>query len=74
MFISLCPWCHKVKHPGLAKMNNEGEIVRWQLMTKNKIDREAAKKYEEEAFKIWRTRSKYQWTLDITFIDQYLKK
>jgi len=36
--ISLCPNCHKVKHVGLAEINNELHIVLNQLVKVNEVD------------------------------------
>lgn len=70
--ISLCPKCHKVKHPGLAGMRGETETVIKQLMKVNYMTREEAKSYLKESFKIFNERSQYDWTLDITYLDTYL--
>ena len=51
--ISLCPKCHKCKHPGLAKINNETDIVVSQLMKVNEMTKKEAEKSLEECFKIW---------------------
>lgn len=69
--ISLCPFCHKVKHPGLAKMNGEEEIVYKQLLKVNGMNRFEAMRYVGEAFAVWTERSKHQWTLDIEFLKTY---
>jgi hypothetical protein len=71
--ISLCPYCHKCKHPGLAQMNGEINIVINQLMKVNNISKDEAINYITESFNIWRERSKHQWKLDISFIDDYIK-
>lgn len=69
--ISLCPYCHKCKHPGLAQINGELNIVINQLMKVNNIPKNEAEKLIDDAFTIWRERSKYQWNLDISFIQNY---
>lgn len=69
--ISLCPYCHKVKHPGLASMKGEMNIVINQLMKVNNISRLEANEYITESFKIFENRSKYKWTSDISYIDNY---
>lgn len=71
--VSLCPHCHKVKHPGLAQMKGEGEIVLAQLMKVNEITREEASDYLSESFATWRERSKHEWELDISYIEKFLK-
>ena len=69
--VSLCPFCHKTKHVGLAQMKGEEEIVIKQLMKVNKMTRQQAKDYIRTAFELWRERSKYEWKLDITMLDSY---
>jgi len=71
--IALCPHCHKVKHPGLAQLNGESEIVMKQLMKVNSMNRSEAKKYIEKSFEQWRERSGSRWTLDISMLDDYIK-
>lgn len=72
--ISLCPKCHKVKHPGLARINGEAEIVIQQLMKVNEITEEDAKIYLGEAFEIFYKRSEHKWTLDISYLEKTLKE
>lgn len=70
--ISLCPYCHKCKHPGLAQINGELNIVINQLMKVNNITKNEAEKLLDDAFNIWRERSKHKWNLDIEFINNYV--
>ena len=70
--ISLCPRCHKCKHPGLAQINGETNIVIAQIMKVNEMTKKQAEKYLEECFKTWKERSKHNWTLDIKFLDEYI--
>lgn len=70
--ISLCPYCHKCKHPGLAQINGELNIVINQLMKVNNITKNKAEKLLDDAFNIWRERSKHKWNLDIEFINNYV--
>ena len=69
--VSLCPYCHKCKHPGLAQINGELNIVINQLMKVNNIAKNDAEKLLDEAFNLWRERSKHKWTLDISYIKNY---
>ena len=71
-FISLCPFCHKVKHPGLAQIKNETDIVENQLMKVNKIDYKTTIDLINQAFSIYKERSQYKWILDITYIQVFL--
>ncbi len=70
--ISLCPHCHKVKHPGLAQIKGESEIVISQLMKVNEISRNKAMEYLTEAFNLYHMRSEHEWTLDITYLENTL--
>ena len=70
-FISLCPNCHKTKHPGLAQMNGEINIVINQLKKVNDMNEEEAEIYVIKQFKIWSERSEHNWTLDITYLENY---
>lgn len=69
--ISLCPYCHKTKHVGLAQLNGEEEIVIKQLMKVNKITRDDTVEYIEKSFEIWRERSEFDWKVDIEYIKEY---
>lgn len=71
--ISLCPYCHKTKHVGLAQINGELDIVINQLVKVNKISRDDATNYIKESFKIWSERSKKEWKLNIEYLENYLK-
>jgi hypothetical protein len=73
-FISLCPRCHQVKHPGLAQINGQIEFVITQLMKINGMTRTGAISYLDASTHIWRERSKYQWKLDISYVQEYLKQ
>lgn len=69
--IALCPYCHKCKHPGLAQINNEINIVINQLIKVNDMSKENAIQYLTEAFDTWKKRSEHNWSLDISLIDDY---
>lgn len=70
--ISLCPRCHKVKHPGLANIKGEIKIVYNQLVSVNEMTLTEAKIYLDIVFEEWRERSKYNWSLDISWLDNNL--
>ena len=72
--ISLCPYCHKVKHPGLAQLKGESDIVITQLMRVNEITKKEAEHYLGEAFSVYFERSLKQWTLDISYLEKTLKE
>jgi hypothetical protein len=69
--VSLCPNCHTAKHPGLATINGKLGIVVEQLMNVNDMTAKDAEEYLNEAFDIWRKRNKNNYTLDISFLDNY---
>lgn len=71
--IALCPNCHKVKHPGLAGMNGDGDIVIKQLMKVNGWKKETAFEYLDACFEIWERRSRKEWKLDISYLNEYEK-
>lgn len=72
--ISLCPYCHKVKHPGLAGLRGETDIVINQLMKVNNITEKEAQKLLGDSWEVYFERSLHQWELDITYIDSILKQ
>jgi hypothetical protein len=69
--ISLCSYCHKTKHAGLASIKGETPIVINQLMKVNEITETEAIAYMQEAFRIHANRSQFQWKLDISYLDEY---
>jgi 5-methylcytosine-specific restriction endonuclease McrA len=70
--ISLCPYCHKCKHVGLAQLKGEEDVVIKQLMSVNKITEKQALKMIDKAFDKWEERSDFEWDLDISFLKDYL--
>lgn len=73
-FVSLCPNCHKCKHPGLAGIRGELEIVFNQLMKVNGMTRGEAEDYLAAQSRIWNERSEHQWELDISYIEEFLSE
>jgi hypothetical protein len=71
-FISLCPYCHKTKHAGLAEVNGELDIVYNQLIKINDMSLVEAKDYVQQAFKLYVKRSIVTWGVDIKYIDKFL--
>jgi hypothetical protein len=71
--ISLCPYCHKSKHVGLAQMNGELEIVVNQLMKVNDITKDEALNYIKKSFNIWSKRSNFEWKLNTDYLKEYIK-
>ncbi len=70
--ISLCPKCHQVKHAGLAQVKGKLHEVVAQLVAINNISVAEAEKMIVESFVTYNKRSLHQWTVDITFIEEYL--
>ncbi len=69
--IALCPSCHEVKHIGFANTQGRGKIAAKHLATINKWPNDKVNKYIHEKFQEWKARSKYEWELDIKFLEQY---
>lgn len=69
-FIALCPFCHWVKHIGLAGIQaSEGtfdfEKIVQHFMKVNNCNRQTFENHRLEAFDLWEKRSKYQWRINI---------
>lgn len=65
-FISLCDWCHHVKHIGLAGiLASRGELdydkVVEHFMKVNACSRSAFERHKDEAFDLWDERSRHRW-------------
>jgi hypothetical protein len=69
--LSLCPDCHMVKHIGLAQVKGKYDEALKHFMKVNKLKKRQAEEYVDEAFKLWRERSKSEWTLDLTILKRY---
>ena len=69
--IALCPDCHMVKHIGLARIKGKYDEALKHFMKVNKLKKRQAEEYVEEAFNLWRERSKNQWTLDLSLLKRY---
>jgi len=69
-FMALCPLCHAVKHMGRSwNLARQGkldfdELVR-HFMSVNGVSRELFQFHYEEAFRVWRVRSRYPWKIDL---------
>lgn len=69
--LSLCPDCHMVKHIGLARIKGKYDEALKHFMKVNKLKKRQAEEYIDEAFKLWRERSKSKWTLDLSLLKRY---
>ena len=72
-FIAICPLCHEVKHIGLTA-TWEGDYYlraykRFQEI--NKLTIEETRLFISYFWHQWRERSKHQWKLDISLLDNY---
>lgn len=69
--IALCPACHRVKHIGLAEAKGHGRSAIKHLARVNGWSVEDAEAYVEVQFEIWSRRSHHDWTLDISWLEQF---
>lgn len=69
--IALCPYCHKVKHIGLAEIMNELDICYTHFKKVNNVKISFIMDYFEQVKLLYRERSKIKWKLDISLIDNY---
>lgn len=68
--IALCPICHLVKHIGRAKAIGKAEITHNKLMEVNNWTNKKTIKYIEEAFLEYVKRSEFEWTLDLSLLQE----
>jgi hypothetical protein len=66
--VALCPACHEVKHAGLASKRGRLEAVIQRLATVNWWTVDDAALYLEAVFEQWASRSRHQWTLDVSVL------
>jgi len=71
--IPLCNKCHSVKHLGFASIqfsqtNKNPEILIRHFMKVNKCSRKAFQNYLKEAFEKFEKRSRFEWSLDLSFL------
>lgn len=69
--MALCPVCHEVKHMGLANIKGRGKIASQHLAKVNNWNLSQTYEYIDKQFKIWEERSKFQWKLDVSWLEQY---
>ena len=70
--IALCPMCHRTKHVGLAQLNGQLDSVAKHLSKVNNLKLNESYQYIQDSFLIWNERSKYEWVLDISYLNNYL--
>ena len=69
-FRAVCSMCHHVTHFGRARMlaaqgQLDLEVLIEHFMKVNGVSRADFESHEEEAFRIWRERSKHEWRTDL---------
>ncbi len=69
--VALCPSCHEVKHIGYANTQNRGLIAIKHLAQINQWNIEKAHEYVKQCFEIWAWRSKFDWSLDLSYLIKY---
>lgn len=69
--IALCPDCHEVKHMGLANIRGRGVQAIAHLAKVNDWEYDFTQEYVNAQFDVWFDRSKKNWHLDISYLDQY---
>lgn len=70
--IALCPLCHESKHVGLAQMRGRMQQVLVHMSIVNRVDPQVIADHIEEERLKWVHRSRLQWELDISYLDQFL--
>jgi hypothetical protein len=78
-FILLCSMCHHVKHIGLAGvLASQGKLDYDEVMKHfckvNHCSEKDFEKHVEEAFEIWRERSRRQWKQDFGRYQEFIQK
>lgn len=68
--ISLCPTCHQVKHIGRAMAIGKEKECFAQLAKVNKWSPEQIVEHIDAAFITYKERSQYEWTLDISILNE----
>ena len=69
--IALCPDCHQVKHFGLAEVQGKRDKALKHFMKINKLTKAQAEEQIKKAFLKWLERSKKDWTVDISNLENY---
>ena len=71
-FIALCPSCHKVKHLVRTTAMGGFEEACDHLKAVNNWDDSKIADYIQTVFKTYDDRSLHNWTIDISYIEEYL--
>ena len=70
--VALCPDCHAVKHMGFANSRGRGQAAKDHLAKVNGWTLEQTELYVTGCFDKWEERSKYQWELDLAWLQDNL--
>lgn len=78
-FILLCEMCHHVKHIGLTGiLANQGKLdynkIKEHFCTVNSCSEKEFDEHVNDAFMIWRNRSKHQWKQDFGDYEAFIKR
>ena len=65
---SLCPYCHKARHLGIARRLGMLDAVKRHMLTVNGWTSAQLEAAIEDAFETWEQRAHWQWTVDLDFV------
>ncbi len=68
--VALCPSCHRVKHIGLATMQGKLPEAVDHLMLVNDMTEKEAVQCVGDAIAVNTERSRFEWTMDITWLEE----
>lgn len=69
--IALCPNCHGVKHFGYSRTQGKRKETLHHFMKVNQLSEEEAEEAIAKSFETWEKRSKKEWKLDISLLQNY---
>lgn len=68
--ISLCPKCHQIKHFGRTRaIGKQAEAFKHMEEVNNWTHKDCVK-HLKEAYEQWNERSKYQWHIDLSYLNE----
>jgi hypothetical protein len=69
--VALCPACHESKHMGYASTTGRSAQARTHLARVNGWSMDSVELYLEAEFEQWSIRSQHEWTLDLSWLEQF---
>jgi hypothetical protein len=69
--VALCPACHDVVHFGWATDGGRGPEALAHLRAVNGWTAKQARAHVQNAFAVWRARSKHRWSVDLMELESY---